>query len=531
MGFPKITYGANLDLIVDFDQFLRSGSGVNPIESGSFSQSLSGIETHASFFNQDFVNLIFRELTPDIKTQLDDFKAYAQDGSTFTVEFDRDLGVFISFEGQSTNTNDGTAPAVFTRALATDSSYYINNTTGLLTVINTADIPRFPQGKFNDGILLEHGRTNLITHPSIFDNTTSGGAWTNSNMTVTDNTTETKDPAGTNLADKIVITGANGAAVFLTSTVISTDDAVFSIWLKSPNDDVTVSLTITDDLLNLLANNNVTVTPQWQKFTVQFNNSGTDPDDWRVLFLNNNTDTFYAYGAELNVGANILYSTSTIGAASTSSVTRAADRLEYSNTDIVGKDKGTIMFWFKPSFAHDEHSGGMLIMIDDAGASRFFSYFITTAGNHEVRIFDTLDNIAASIAGTASEFTQGVFSHVAITYDSTVANSLNLYIDGTLTGGSPSSNTAFSTQELGANFAVGGFIGGSAQVASGVYSEFTILKNVLNATQVKRVADSIDGTSFGKNRITCRLADKNFPITYRNGGLYDATIPCKEVLS
>ncbi len=88
-------------------------------------------------------------------------------------------------------TGQGQSICTFTRA---SSATYVDRYGVLKTA--AADTPRFTA----DGQLLEGTSTNLLTYSEQFDN----AAWTKLRSMIPANTTETTDPYGTNLADKLI---------------------------------------------------------------------------------------------------------------------------------------------------------------------------------------------------------------------------------------------------------------------------------------------------------------------------------------
>lgn len=112
----------------------------------------------------------------------------------------------------------GVGSATFTRA---STATYIDR----YGVLKTAaiDEPRFEK----EGYLNEGASTNLLTYSEQFDN----AAWVKNNLTVTPNTTDTLDPYGTNLADKISKSASYGR-IQQTPTV-SAIPHTFSVFIKA----------------------------------------------------------------------------------------------------------------------------------------------------------------------------------------------------------------------------------------------------------------------------------------------------------
>jgi hypothetical protein len=114
----------------------------------------------------------------------------------------------------------GGGGATFTRS---SSATYIDRY-GILQVVGS-DVPRFEkQGHLNEG-----SSTNLLTYSEQADN----AVWSQSDVTVTANTTDTVDPYGTNLADKLVEDKSNSTHLVYQTVSVNSATLTFSCFVKA----------------------------------------------------------------------------------------------------------------------------------------------------------------------------------------------------------------------------------------------------------------------------------------------------------
>jgi len=150
-GFGRIEFDGNF---IDLARPWTSFQARRPLNESSV-QAESGVEQIITKFTQWLINTRLNLTSPQEKAQLQRLFEFAEDGSTFTLIRDRNLGTYINFEGginptaapRGLKTNDD-VDGTFTRALTTDSAWYLDEGTGLLTVRNVVDQPRFPEGKY-----------------------------------------------------------------------------------------------------------------------------------------------------------------------------------------------------------------------------------------------------------------------------------------------------------------------------------------------------------------------------------------------
>lgn len=530
----RIIYNSiNIDLVREWNRF----SVRNAVNNVSV-QSMAGIQQTANFFDQDFITAERERITAQEVIELEQFYEFAKDGSTFSFERDRNLGTYISFEGKSLNTNDGTA-GTFAITEVTDSAYYLDPSTGLMTTVGItatdSNTPRFPAGKYGGGVLIEGARTNLNDRPHDFDPVTA--SWVAVDITVTANTTETKDTRNTNLADKLVSSGGTRTHTFTTGTVV--DDCTFALLCKAPTGETDIVLAIEgtsggqvlSGTLNIPSNG-----PEPNGFTrvqVRYDDSGSAlTGNLRFIIVQENATTLYCDHAQFETGTDQFFASQPIGmATTTSSITRNAENLEYSTTDVFNQDKITVSFWVKPEWVFDEHPAVTLFWVNSTVASdRILSYLILANGNHEVRHYSGDNSVGAQILGSASaSFTQNEWTHVLITSDPTISNGLLRYIDGVLDG--TSSNSAFSSADVQSLFAIGSSVGGGSP-AFAVFDDLMIRKDIFNVAQVRSLFNFGRGLGIRKNRwSSVKLKNPDFNPVQGVGNKYSFRLELEEVLT
>jgi hypothetical protein len=532
----RITYS---NINVDLDRGWNSFDVV-PMQKQFQSQADSGIRKTYNFFNQKFITATMNHLKPEEREELRSFMEYARDGSTFSIEKDRNLGAVMTFEGKQAaganvgtglQTNDGTA-ATFTRDTDANEASYVDPSTGLVTFMTATtddDTARFPAGKYGRGVLVEGARTNIIQQSEDFSTTWATGG----TATVATNTTDTTDPVGTNTADEILGGASGGQVTYDTGVVISTDEGCFSVWLKCASGTVTTTLTITNDVsIDTLATDDVTVTPTWQRFSVAYNNAGTDAEDWQCLIGLSANDEVYAWGAQMEVGVGVLYPTQVMRTAG-STTTRPVETLLCSTTDILNTDKGTISMWFKPPYAYDALKLGALMLFQAhcSGDAQPFAqiFFETSAKQITFRRYtlNSANSFYVANVNTAT-ITKDAWNHVVATWDTTIASGLGLYINGADAVTNRTDTAAFSGSEPGTSLAIGSNTGGANQ-ADCVIDDVRIYKDAKDSTFVSALYNGLRRYA-GPNRFSSvRLTDPNDAAKWLLGDTHDLTIKCEEV--
>ena len=530
MSKMRIQYNSiTVDIDRDFNTYLDKKFVNNAVV-----QSASGLEQTVNFFTQQKIRASMRLVTAQKKQELDEWFDFVKDGTAFKFWRDYNLGTYINFEGKSLKTNDGDA-GTFAITEVTDAAYYLDPSTGLQTTVGVtgtdSNTPRFPAGKYGSGVLIEGARTNLCTHPSDFNN----AAWVKgANITVSDNnTTETLDPIGTNIADKLTTSGGTRTLTFTTSTAISTNDSVFSVLAKSPTGEVDIVLAIegtsggqeSSGTLNVVSNgqdgNGFT------RYSVTHENDASLTGNWRYVIVVENSLDLYLFGANMEAGTDVLFPTNLIAPTLTASTTRNAESLTYLTTDVVNQDKGTISFWFTPGWIFDKHGSVVLFHSGVDTTNRHLTVVFDSTGNFSTTMYKLNGSTFESVTGSGSTIVQNAAHHYVLTYDSTVSNGLKNYLDASLLA--TSSNAAFSASGIGTNFAIGSFNNGN-NPAFCVFDDFEIYKDVKDASWVNQRFNQNRGTGLGRNRFDNMLLD-SYKTTERNNGFYDIELTMREQLS
>ena len=153
-----------------------------------------------------------------------------------------------------------------------------------------------------------------------------------------------------------------------------------------------------------------------------------------------------------------------------------------------------------------------------------------SAGTWEYRFYDGTGAIGAQISPSASALTQNTWSHIIVTYDSTVSNGIKIYHNGALLN--TSTNDPFNAIELGTNFFVGVISGGSSNSFCTLDDVF-IRKDVLSASEITDIYDR--GQALGKRRnyfSAMRLTNPAFnPIQRIGGPRWDVELEMMEELT
>jgi len=525
-GFGRIEFDGNF---IDLD---RPWSDFQPQRFTKKSEidMDSGLIETLKFYSKWFINARLNLLDPQEKAQLQRLFEYAEDGSSFTLIRDRSLGTYIPFEGginptaapRGLKTNDD-VDGTFTRTNVADSAWYLDEGTGLVTLRDGTDVPRFPAGKFGAGIQMDGAAANLITHPSAFDN----AAWAKSaGASVAANTAETLDPNGGNTADKITTTLASAGVSFDTSTAVG-NEAAWGIWLKSSIGNIGAKLLI-EGTGGGTANVAITITPEWQRFPFATDTSGFTTNIQFDLQIDSAND-LYAWGASGFDSAE--FDLGTVGALSTSAITRATEKLLFPSANVLDREKGTIFIRFKPRWAAADHDAAVLFNSGASDSVRHILIRVLATGFIQIIVNknnSSTQHFSSSFDAT-SLLVQDSFSDYALTYDSTIANGFLQYVDGVLKD--TSSNTAFNINEVQTNFSIGSDLVGGAP-AFCAFDEVLILNGVaLTASEIAGLSSLGIGLGVPRNRWTVQLNDQVWNPRWLGSNVYDIPLLLKEVLT
>lgn len=177
-------------------------------------------------------------------------------------------------------------------------------------------------------LLMEPARTNALLRSEEFGN----ASWTKTGgTTVTDDTQAAPD--GTVDADSVIFTASATDEISQTFTSADSDRACFSVWLRAAAPQ-TVRITILKRDGTELAAVSCSVTTTWQRFQV-VGSLATGATTAKAIIRNHSdaaARTVFAWGAQVEVGANIVTASSYIRT-TTAAVTRPADTLSYAAGD------------------------------------------------------------------------------------------------------------------------------------------------------------------------------------------------------
>lgn len=142
--------------------------------------------------------------------------------------------------------------------------------------------------------------------------------------------------------------------------------------------------------------------------------------------------------------------------------------------------KGTVSFWIKPK--NDPLGIGTnssLFELSDTNDYRMQILFLTSS-EISVRFYDntgTQDHeVKATITG--SDFNTSKFTHVAVTWDSDLANQTKLYIDGELF--TPGGGGVYTVAALGTNFRIANSSDGAIDNTQSYIGDFELRQDVLS---------------------------------------------------
>lgn len=471
MGLPRITYNS---INVDFDRCLNRYEHTN---SATISQekALNGKVETLYFSNSEAIEIEKQRMNGTVEAQLEKFWDYARSGQSLSFWFDRDLGGYWDFEGSglSNDRNDITV----TRAT---TAYYTNPSTGLVTLAAT-NTARYETGKYGLGILSENAATNILTYSEQFDNV----AWTKTDCSISDdNTTHVLDPAGGNTADLLEPSASTGTIAQDTATNISTNSAVFSIYLMTAETGTQAATLYIYrvDTGATLASQAISITHSWQRFSVAYASGGSITANWGVkVIFNTSGYNYYLWGAQLEAAAAISHASSYIQTTS-AAVARNVDVISASTTGIFPDmaRTGSVSFWYSPKFSSLTNAlGRHLIYISAASVA---VYLLEIYIDTDQFLTAELNMLEGNTLFCASEiaYTAGTFYHIAVTWDTTTTDSLKLYFDGTLLD--TSSNSLWGPARTGSAIYIGG--SGDTTTCSGIIDDLEIRRNVLSAAEI-----------------------------------------------
>lgn len=478
MGNPRLTYNS---INIDFDRCLNRYEHSN-LAVINQEKALNGKVETLYFSNSEALEIEKQRMSRTVEAQLESFWSYARQGQSFSFKFDRELLGYWTFD--NTTTNNDSLTGTFTR---TGAANYVHPGTGLVTSA-AENAERYQSGNFGSGILLEQAMSQICLRTAEFDN----ASWTATGITVGANTAETLDPLGTTTSEKCTLTAATGTLVQDLSGAadIGTQDAVFSVyakWYSGSSAPGGLKLRIkradTGAVLVEDAAYQDVVPEQWTRYSIAYTNAGAIAAKWRLeIELKTDSAIYYVFGA--NFETDKRYPTSYL-AATSAATSRGAELLYYTASSIFPDEpyQGSCSFWIYPLFVNTTNdSTHTFFYLERFGASApLVEVFCSST-----TLFATIDGKGGSVLASASEalsniLTSQAWTHIVATWDTSIANSVKLYVNGTLVD--TSTNDEFGIARRGTNFYIGGS-SEAAQAADAIIDDVEVRSNVLSAAEI-----------------------------------------------
>ena len=519
MGYPRITYNS---INVDFDKHFN-GFDFWDDDQIFENESASGITERLHFYGREYIRANIERLGSGLIQELREWYRYVRDGSTFALYWDRDFGLYIPFEGKRLYTTDDLA-GTFARS---GTAYAVDYSTGLVTSY-AENVPRYPEGKYGAGILIEGSSTNYL-FPSV-DMTHAN--YTAGFMNVTKETTEVLDPAGTNYANKLAATDTS-ATIYNDNTgeTITTSDGCYSVWLRSLTDDLSASISLMSSTAGTLATESITVTSEWQRFSVAYNSVGNIGGDWGgVITLTGASDVVYAWGNQIEEGRRYPtgYIPTTVASAARNNETLYFDVTHGTEIDMM---QGTISLWVKNPWAYNDNEDDRFFLHGvDSGGNNVFLFYKNTDGNLSTWIYRANRTNFNSVAASASSMTANTWHHICMTWDCTIDNGIKIYLDGSLLA--TDTNDPF-TPATDIDKIYVGSTDTPSDYGDCVIDDLYIYKQVKNAEWVSMVYNSTHPIGARKNYWSALILEgaSFHPVQLRGGNKYDFEFTAKENLT
>jgi len=332
-----------------------------------------------------------------------------------------------------------------TNASSNKSVYLQSNANTILSVDNISvkeetrnNVPRIDYtGGGCPHILAEPQRTNVITYSEDFSNS----YWTKSNVSVTPNTTTSPD--GITNADSIILSsGTSTKQIYSTAFTAITTNYAYSGFFKKNTHNIIQLLAGNTDIVNFDLTLGTFNSPSstsakienfgngWYRCTMLASGASSSIVLVNVLAVDSltsvraestsSTGTFYAWGAQVEVGA---YPTSYIPT-SGSAVTRNAD--VFTRDGIASLINSTEGVFFAEIAALADDDGNRVIRISDGGGNtNAIEFRYASDGN---LYYDIWVGGASKFSGYYTSFTQTNANKIAIKYKE---NDFALWVNGT----------------------------------------------------------------------------------------------------
>lgn len=514
LGLPRIKYNStvHVDFKRDFSSFRAELERVK-----RENVAASGVIETLNFYEREYITAMRERLTPQEIEELREWWVHVGDGTSFEFWRHRDLGGYWGFEGKDaterlkSNNEDA---LTFAR---TGTAYVTDPDTGLITSVAT-DTARFPEGKFGRGLMIHQAVTNGMPEPDDFTVWDISGGGTD--ITVSANTTETADPLGSTIADKLTSNATPGSISDVSNTA-ATSRATFYVWLKAPTP-VTATLRIYDTPVAVIDNQSVNVTTQWQRFSVTASAAGTG--NWTgQIELATTGDVVYAFGAGM---VPLLYPADYIPKA-LGTRNKETCVLNDTSNDIINPVKGTISFWAKAPWDYNDGIRHTIFALSNVSDSSTLELNKDVSGNFELKVVPVTGS-AVTQTTSASVMTADIFEHYVVTWDTTDGNMVRLYHNGTLL-------TTLTTARLVDinRLYVGHWASTGAIYGDLTYDELLISKAVMTQSDVTRLYNLGRGLGIPKTYWSSVMVDtaRFDPRQLRGSTGSDLVLPLKEVLT
>jgi hypothetical protein len=307
--------------------------------------------------------------------------------------------------------------------VATD---YIETTTTSVSAGILEDMPRldYSGGASCPSLLLEPQRTNLIPQSEYFGAWGAASAGTGSNPIITSN--YATSPDGNLNATRIQFNRGSGTTSGDTSYITyglsaGTIDATLSVYLKT-NDGSTKDVTLR--LGAAIFDYNISVTPEWKRFTLS---GSTSVDRMQILLYgnqNSQTADLSCFGAQVEAGS---YPTSYIPTYGTSQTRSTERQIGIASLPADIADTSLAHTGFIEIKANEIASGGFQVFGFDDGS---YSNYIKLYASNTQKSFRLLALASGSGSASTGFSPDGGYSKFAWSYDG--AGIVKIFINGSL---------------------------------------------------------------------------------------------------
>lgn len=506
MAYPRIIYGTN-NRYIDFERGIKDLR--LPLDDKiTVNESDAGIKEFLHYYQKQIIEFNIENYTTGFDKILRALYEYCRLGNSLKLIIDPDILFFIDFEN-GIYSNDK-IEGVF--SYDATGEYYFEDDRGLL--IKNAGYPRYVNGKFGKGMIFENNYDNLQTYFNDF------GTWDQTNVTVNTDTSETDDPVGTNVADKLTPTGSGGQGCSISLndpiSLNTGENITTSIYLKSQLANLTVYIRLYGYSTEWeeIGSEIVTVTPEWQRFhcTVV---GAEDNYTWirpEIAWTNNSSYIMYAFYSQLQ---KLCYP---VSVQKLTDGTGSSDICYWDVSDLINQrlTKFSMGLWAKLPYNHDEHEDNVyLAYITQSGASGVHSTIVLEAdGDIRGEVGKVDATTIQAVASADGYIVTDEWFYIVLTVDSTISNGVKVYINGILIA--TATNYPFALNN-GSRFYVGSYSAGSNN-CDGIIDDVIIEAKTLSATEILRRYNL--GKSLGIERNIFNsvfLKEFNYNSILRNG--------------